>query len=115
MRTKSQLNKQAKYITFYEFEDGVSFAEHWKLVAESSEFHLTLKRAHRVHFSNSKFAKKRDIISEKRESGMALKSVCLRPKAVLLTRMKQLEKENPLWRPLMGKAERRRRRYRFKK
>ena len=34
----------------------VSFAEHWKLVAESSEFHRTLKRAH--HFSNSKYAKK---------------------------------------------------------
>ena len=36
-----------------------------------SEFHLTLKRA---HFSSSKYAKKkRDILSEKRESGMALK------------------------------------------
>ena len=27
-----------------------SFAEHWKMVAESSEFHLMLKRAHRAHF-----------------------------------------------------------------
>ena len=43
---KSQLNKQAKHTTFYEFEEGISFAEHWKLVAESSEFHLTLKRGH---------------------------------------------------------------------
>ena len=42
--------KQAKHTTFYKFEDGISFAEHWQLVAESSEFHLTLKRAHRVHF-----------------------------------------------------------------
>ena len=42
--------KQAKQTTFYKFEEGISFAEHWKLVAESSEFHLTLKRAHRVHF-----------------------------------------------------------------
>ena len=50
VRTKSQLNKQAKHTTFYKFEEGISFAEHWKLVAESSEFHLTLKRAHRVHF-----------------------------------------------------------------
>ena len=49
-------------------------AEHWKLVAESSEFHLTLSRAHldRI-FSNSKYAKKRDILSQKRESGMTLK------------------------------------------
>ena len=43
VRTKSQLNKQAKHTTFYKFEEGISFAEHWKLVAESSEFHLTLK------------------------------------------------------------------------
>ena len=46
----SQLNKQAKHTTFYKFEEGISFAEHWKLVAESSEFHFTLKRAHRVYF-----------------------------------------------------------------
>ena len=41
VRTKSQLNKQAKHTTFYKFEEGISFAEHWKLVAESPEFHLT--------------------------------------------------------------------------
>ena len=58
LRTKSQLNKLAKHTTFYKFEEGISFAEHWKLVAGSSEFHLTLKRAHRVHFSNSKYSKK---------------------------------------------------------
>ena len=52
----------------------ISFAEHGKLVAESSEFHLTLSRAHKAHFSNSKYAKKkRDIRSEKRECGVALK------------------------------------------
>ena len=74
MRTTSQLNKQAKHTTFYKFEEGISFAERWKLVAESSEFHLTLKRAHRVHFfQTSNTPKKRDILSEKRESGMALK------------------------------------------
>ena len=62
VRTKSQLNKQAKHATFYKFEEGISFAEHWKLVAESSEFHLTLKRANSVNFSNSKYPpKKRDI------------------------------------------------------
>ena len=44
------------------------------MVAESSEFHLTLKRAHRVHFFNRNTPKKRDILSEKRESGMALKN-----------------------------------------
>ena len=31
-----------RHTTFYKFEEGISFAEHWKLVAESSEFHLTL-------------------------------------------------------------------------
>ena len=52
------IKKRAKHTTFYKFEEGICFAEHWKLVAESSEFNLTLKRAHRVHFSNSKYAKK---------------------------------------------------------
>ena len=71
MRTKSQLNKQANHTTFYKFEEGISFAELWKLVAE---FHLTLKRAHRVHFFPTRNTpKKRDILSEKRESGMTLK------------------------------------------
>ena len=50
VRTKSQLKKQSKHTTFYKFEEVISFAEHWKLVAGSSEFHLMLKRAHRVHF-----------------------------------------------------------------
>ena len=44
-----------------------------KLVAESSEFYLTLDAAHRALFSSSKYAKNRDILSEKPESGMALK------------------------------------------
>ena len=91
VRTKSQHirpNKQAKHTTFYTFEEGISFSEHWKLVAESSEFHLTLKRAHIVHFFQLEIRqKKRDILSENRESGIALKSVSLRPKAVLLTPM----------------------------
>ena len=74
MRTKSQLNKQAKHTTFYKFEEGISCAEHWKLVAESSEFHLMLKRAHRVHFFQLEIRQKSgNILSEKRESGMALK------------------------------------------
>ena len=46
-RTKS---KQAKLTQFYNFADRISFAEHGKLVAESSEFHSTLSRAHRAHF-----------------------------------------------------------------
>ena len=58
-----------------------------KLVAESSEFHLTLRRERRAHFSQLEIRKKRDILSEKRESGMALKSLSLRPKAVMLTPM----------------------------
>ena len=44
------------------------------MVAESCEFHLTLSRAHRVHFLQLEIpGKKRDILSEKRESGMVLK------------------------------------------
>ena len=52
----------------------ISFAEHWKLVAESSEFHFTLSRAQKAHiFPTRNTQKKRDILSEKRESGMVLK------------------------------------------
>ena len=58
----------------------ISFAEHGKLVAESSEFHLTLSRAHKAPFSNSKYAKKAGRIAGKRDC--AKKSVSLRPKAV---------------------------------
>ena len=46
------------------------------MVAESSEFHLTLKIAHigpSAFFPTRNTPKKRDILSEKRESGMALK------------------------------------------
>ena len=66
------LKQTGKHTTFYNFAERISFAEHWKLVAESSEFHLTPIRAHRAHFSNFRYAKKRDTLSEKRESGMAL-------------------------------------------
>ena len=51
------------------------------MVAESSEFHLTLKRAHIFYYSaffptrNRPTPKKRDILSVKRESGMTQKSV----------------------------------------
>ena len=86
--TKSQLNKQAKHTTFYNVAERSCFAEHWKLVAEYSEFHLTLGRAHRTHFFPTRNTqKKREILSEKRGSGMALKSVSLRPKAIVLTPM----------------------------
>ena len=54
-----------------DFTERISFPEHWKLVADSSEFHLTLSRAH--FFQLQIRIKKRDILSEKRESGMALK------------------------------------------
>ena len=54
----------------------ISFAEHEKLVAESSEFHLMLSRAHKAHFFPTRNTqKKRDILSEKRESGIALKKL----------------------------------------
>ena len=43
------------------------------MVAESSECHLTLSRAHRTHFFQLEIrTKRRDILSEKQESGMAL-------------------------------------------
>ena len=49
----------------YSCAERISLVEHWKLVAESSEFHLTLIREHRLNrcmieriFSNSKYAKK---------------------------------------------------------
>ena len=82
-QTESQLNKQAKHTTFYNFSERISIAEHWKLVAESSELHLTLSRAHLERiFSNSKYAKKkRDILSQKRESGMTLKKREFTPKS----------------------------------
>ena len=47
---KRLLSKQAKHTTFYNCAERISLAEHGKLVAESSEFHLTLSRAHRAHF-----------------------------------------------------------------
>ena len=55
-RTESQLNKQAKHTKCYNFSERInSIAEHGKLVDESSEFHLTLSRAHLERiFSNSK-------------------------------------------------------------
>ena len=53
------------------------------MVAESSEFHLTLSRAHRVYFFQLEIPRKK----RKRESGMVLKSVSLCPKAVVFTPM----------------------------
>ena len=42
-RTKS---KQAKHTQFDHFAERISLADHWKLVAESSEFHSVLSRAY---------------------------------------------------------------------
>ena len=67
-RTESQLNKQATQKTFYNFSVPISITEHRKLVAESSEFHLTLSRAHLERiFSNSKYAKKAGHFKSKAE------------------------------------------------
>ena len=56
---KSQLSKQAIEDTqFYYFAARIIFAERCKLVAESCEFHLTLSRAHRAHFSQLEIHKK---------------------------------------------------------
>ena len=55
-------------------QSAFSLSEHWKLIAESSEFHFTLSRAQKAHiFPTRNTQKKRYILSEKRESGMALK------------------------------------------
>ena len=71
------------------FEEGISFAEHWKLVAETSEFHLTLKRAHRMHFFQLEIRQKKagHFKSKAGKRDGDKKSVSLRPKAVLLTPM----------------------------
>ena len=52
-----------------------------------SSLSSTWRWAERIEriFSDLKSAKKRDILSDKGESGMALQSVSLRPKAVMLT------------------------------
>ena len=74
VKTLTDFARAAKHTKFYNCSERISIAEHWKLVAESSEFHLMLSRAHLERiFSDSKFAKKRDILSHKRESGMTLK------------------------------------------
>ena len=41
-----------------DFGERISFAEHWKLVAESPEFHLTRSRTHRAHFFQLDIRKK---------------------------------------------------------
>ena len=46
----------------------------WKLVADSGEFHLTLSNAYRAHFYQLEIRIKKDILSEKLESGMPLKT-----------------------------------------
>ena len=53
------IRKQKKLTKCYNFTDRISFAKQWKLVDESSEFHLALSRTHRVHFPNSKYAHKK--------------------------------------------------------
>ena len=61
-------SQQAKHTTFYHFAERISFAEHGKLVAESSEFYLTLSRAHiKRIFPTRNTQKKRDILSENRD------------------------------------------------
>ena len=43
-----------------DFAERITFAERWKLVAESSEFQLTLSRAaHRGHFFQLEIRKKK--------------------------------------------------------
>ena len=53
----------------HNFAERFSFAKHWKLVAESSEFHLMLSRA---HFFQLEIPKKRDILGQKRDGAKKL-------------------------------------------
>ena len=73
----------AKHTTFfYNFAERISFAENGKLVAESSEFHLMLNRAHRAPFSQLEIRKKSGtFLSGKWESGMALKKLEFMPES----------------------------------
>ena len=70
--TRPRLSRSDK--THNIFAERISFAEHWELVAESSELHLTLNRAH--FFPARKTQKSGTFFkSEKRESGMARKKL----------------------------------------
>ena len=53
--------------------------EHWKLVAESSEFHLTLSRPHRAHFFQHEIRKRSGTFEVK--SGMVLKKREFKPES----------------------------------
>ena len=58
--TRPGLSRSFKNMqNIHNFAEGISFVEHGKFVAESSEFHLTLSRSHRAHFSNSKYGHKK--------------------------------------------------------
>ena len=83
-------NKQAKTHTFFNFAERISFAEHGKMVAESSEFHLTLTRAHTIAFFPTGNTKKKagHFMWKAGKRDGAKKSVSLRPKAVVLTPMR---------------------------
>ena len=75
-------NTQNFTTKFYNFAERANFAEHWKLVAESSEFHLTLGRPHIAHCLQHEIRqRKRDNLREKRESGMVLKKLEFTPES----------------------------------
>ena len=70
-RTKSQRqNTQHFFYNFAELLLALPSTVSWLPRRLNS---LTLSRAHRAHFFQLEIRKKRDILSEKRESGMALK------------------------------------------
>ena len=67
---------------FTDVAERICFAEHWKLVAESSEFHMTQSRSRRAHFFQFEIrTEKRDISSQKRESEMVLKKLEFTPES----------------------------------
>ena len=86
----SGLSRRQNTHKFTFFAERISFAEHWKPIAESSEFHLTLRRAHRAPFFPTRNMYTQKAGHFKRKAGKrdgAKKSVSLRPKAVMLTPM----------------------------
>ena len=50
------MSKQAKHTPFYKCAERIRFADHSKLVTESSEFHLTLNRSHFVQLEIRKIS-----------------------------------------------------------
>ena len=88
--SKSQLYKQANthHFTILQSELGLPSIGSWLPSGLSSTWRWAERRPYpRAHFFQLKICKKTGLLCENRESGKALKSVSLCPKAVVLTPM----------------------------